>query len=55
MFTVRAVLRSVDATDARPTVVRRDGRMVWVLSGKVNGAVVAAAQVVTLAGDQVAA
>jgi hypothetical protein len=50
MFTVRAVLPDVDATDERPTLVRADGRVVWVLAGKLDGAVSAAERVVDLAG-----
>lgn len=49
MFTVRAVLPDVDATDERPTLVHLDGRVVWVLAGKLDGAVSAAARVVDLA------
>jgi len=49
MFTVRAVLPDVDATDERPTLLHVDGRIVWVLSGKVDGAVSAAERVVGVA------
>ena len=55
LFTVRAVLPDVDATDARPTLVRRDGRVVHVLAGKIDGAITAAGQVVELAGSMVPA
>ena len=55
LFTVRAVLPDVDATDARPTLYHRDGRTVHVLAGKIDGAVAAAERVVTLAGDLVSA
>lgn len=55
LFTVRAVLPDVDATDERPTIVHhdtrdgRDGRVVWVLAGKLDGAVDAADRLVELA------
>lgn len=45
MFTVRAVLPGVDATDERPTLVERDGSNVSILSGKLGTAVTAARQV----------
>lgn len=49
MFTVRAVLPGEDATDARPTLVRRTGeRTVTVFSGKVGTCVEAARQVLHL-------
>lgn len=46
LFTVRAVLPDVDATDARPTLVERDGDVVSILSGKICTAVSAARAVV---------
>lgn len=46
LFTVRAVLPDVDATDERPTLVERDGSTVRILSGKLDTALVAARQVV---------
>lgn len=55
LFTVRAVLPDVDATDERPLLVRRDGRLVHVLAGKIDGAPRAADQVAELAGKMVAA
>jgi hypothetical protein len=55
LYTVRAVLPDVDATDARPTLFRQDGRVVHVLAGKIDGAVTAAGRVVALAGELVAA
>jgi hypothetical protein len=55
LFTARAVLPDVGATDARPTVIRRDGRMVWVLAGKIDGAPAAAERVVAMTGEMVAA
>jgi hypothetical protein len=45
MFSVRAVLPNVDATDERPTLVERDGNVVSILSGKICTAVTAARQV----------
>jgi glycine/D-amino acid oxidase-like deaminating enzyme len=51
LFTVRAVLPDTDATDARPTLIRRDGRIVWVLAGKIDGAVAAAERVVAIAAE----
>lgn len=45
LFTVRAVLPGVDATDERPTLVHHDGRSIHVLSGKIDGAVTAAKHV----------
>lgn len=53
LFTVRAVLPDVGVTDARPTVIRRDGRLVWVLAGKLDGAPAAAEQVAALAASTV--
>lgn len=46
LFSVRAVLPDVDATDERPTLVERDGAVVSILSGKICTAVAAARQVV---------
>jgi FAD dependent oxidoreductase len=54
LFTVRAVLPSSDATDTRPTVIRRDGRLLWVLAGKIDGAPAAAERVAVAAADPVA-
>lgn len=51
LFTLRAVLPDVDDTDARPTLVERDGNVVSVLSGKIATAVSAARRVVELAGE----
>jgi hypothetical protein len=46
MFTVRTVLPWVDATDARPTVVRRaSDRIITVFSGKIDTCVSAAQQI----------
>lgn len=45
-FSVRAVLPDVDATDARPTLVERDGNVVSILSGKICTAVTAARSIV---------
>jgi len=51
MFTIRTVLPGLDATDARPTIVRRHGpRVVSVLSGKIGTCVAAAHEI----GDIVA-
>lgn len=46
LFSIRAVLPDVDATDERPTLVERDGNVVSILSGKICTAVSAARQVV---------
>jgi hypothetical protein len=46
MYTVRAVLPDVEATDERPTLVERDGNTISILSGKLDTAVAAARQVV---------
>jgi hypothetical protein len=46
LFTIRAVLPDVDATDERPTLIERDGNVVSVLSGKMCTAVTAARTVV---------
>lgn len=54
LFTARAVLPDTDATDARPTVIRQDGRMVWVLAGKMDGAPAAAERVAVMASEMVA-
>lgn len=45
LFSVRAVLPDVDATDERPTLVERDGATISVLSGKICTAVAAARSV----------
>lgn len=45
MWTVRAVLPDVHATDARPTLVERDGNVITVLGGKMCTALTAASQV----------
>lgn len=45
LFSVRAVLPDVDATDERPTLVERDGNVVGILPGKICTAVAAARQV----------
>lgn len=42
LFTVRAVLPDVDATDERPTLIEYDGAVASVLSGKICTAVAAA-------------
>jgi hypothetical protein len=55
MFTVRAVLPDVDATDARPTLFHRDGRVVHILAGKIDGAPAAAERVVAVAAELVPA
>ena len=55
LFTVRAVLPDVDDTDERPTLYYRDGRLLHVLAGKIDGAVAAAARVVAMAGEMVVA
>ena len=49
LFAVRAVLPDVDATDERPTLVERDGRVVSILSGKICTAVTAARTVTDMA------
>lgn len=46
MWTVRAVLPDVDATDARPTLIERDGNVITLLGGKMCTALAAAADVV---------
>lgn len=55
LFTVRAVLPDVDATDERPTLYHRDRQLLHVLAGKIDGAPVAAQRVVAMAGEMVAA
>ena len=45
LFSVRAVLPDVDATDERPTLVERDGNVISILSGKICTAVSTARQV----------
>ena len=47
MFTVRSVLPAVDATDERPTLIRRDGRDIHVLAGKLGSAPSTAREVAT--------
>lgn len=49
LFSVRAVLPDVDATDERPTVVERDGDVISILSGKICTAVTTARAVVEAA------
>jgi FAD dependent oxidoreductase len=49
LFSVRAVLPDVDATDERPTLVERDGNVVSILSGKICTAVATARQVTATA------
>jgi hypothetical protein len=49
LFSVRAVLPDVDATDERPTLVERDGDVVSILSGKICTAVTAARRVAEMA------
>ncbi len=55
MWSIRAVLPNVDATDTRPTLVERDGDTIRVLPGKIGGAVAAAKQVSAMALDTVSA
>lgn len=45
IFKVRAVLPDVDGTDERPTLIRREGRVVYLLGGKIDTAVWAARQI----------
>lgn len=45
MFTIRAVLPDVAATDERPTLVERDGDTVRILSGKIGTALAAAREI----------
>lgn len=51
MFTIRAVLPDLEATDDRPTLVERDGNVISIFSGKIDTAVNAAEQVVMLAAS----
>ncbi|HEX2418812.1 MAG TPA: FAD-dependent oxidoreductase [Micromonosporaceae bacterium] len=53
-FTVRAVLPNVEGTDERPTLIRRDGSHISILSGKVDMAPWAAARTLELATDTTA-
>jgi hypothetical protein len=55
LFSVRAVLPDVDATDERPTLVQRDGDVISILSGKICTAVAAARSVTEMALGLVAA
>lgn len=55
MFAVRAVQPDVDATDERPTLVERNGRVITVLSGKICSAVWAAEQVTAAVREAVPA
>lgn len=48
LFSIRAVLPDVDATDERPTLVERHGDVLWVLSGKICTAVTASQTVVEM-------
>ena len=48
MFSVRAVLPDVDATDERPTLIECDGNVISVLSGKICTAVSAARSIVEM-------
>jgi hypothetical protein len=50
-FTMRAVLPNVDHTDARPTLIEREGNVISILSGKICTAVTAAATVVEMASE----
>jgi hypothetical protein len=52
LWSVRAVLPDVDATDARPTLVKRDGNIVQVLSGKIGTAATVGQQVLSVLVDQ---
>lgn len=45
LWSIRAVLPNVDATDERPTLVERDGNVIRVLSGKIGTAAIAGLQV----------
>jgi hypothetical protein len=49
LFSVRAVLPDVDATDERPTLVERDGSVVSILSGKICTALTTARRVAEMA------
>jgi hypothetical protein len=53
--TTRAVLVSAEATDARPTMVRRDGNVISILGGKIGTALAAADRVVAEVAEAVAA
>ena len=55
LFSVRAVLPDVDATDERPTLVERDGNVISILSGKICTAVSTARQVTAMAMGLVSA
>ena len=46
MFTVRTVLPNKDATDERPTVVRFDGNIIYLFSGKVGNCIEAAKEII---------
>jgi hypothetical protein len=48
MFSVRAVLPDVDATDERPTLIEQDGNIIQVLSGKICTAVATARRVTNM-------
>lgn len=54
-WTVRAVLPDVDATDERPTMVSRDGRVITVIAGKLGSAVRASDEVAALVREAVPA
>lgn len=54
MFSVRAVVED-PATDARPVLVHEDGPVVWVLPGKLDGAIRAASRVVQIAAERAGA
>jgi hypothetical protein len=49
MFSIRAVLPDVDATDERPTLIERNGNIIQILSGKICTAVTAAQRVTEMA------
>ena len=49
--TVRTVLPDVEETDARPTLVEREGNIISILSGKLDTAVLAADEVACLASQ----
>lgn len=55
MFTVRAVLDGADLTDERPVLIHKDFQTVWVLGGKLDGAVRTARRVVQIASDHAGA
>jgi hypothetical protein len=48
LFSVRAVLPNVDATDERPTLIHQDGNVISVLSGKICSAITASKRVLAL-------